>query len=158
MLAFFSIDLKSKAFNVMNECSDHFLARLTNLFMSQVAASTLQIERAIKLLLQMFGKLLDLLKEPEHQKDLEQFRRRIFGYSISRVLPSTSSEDFIGDTGMTIANLVQLYNYFDGLSALARGIGSDFKGATDLLNDRLSFIEQALRTEGVRRLKERAAY
>lgn len=148
--------MKSKAFNVMNECSDHFVARLTNLFMSQIAASTLQIERAIKLLLQMFGKLLDLLKEPEHQKDLEQFRRRIFSYSITRVLPSTSSEDFIGDTGMTIANLVQLYNYFDGLSTLARG--SDFKGATDLLNDRLSFIEQALRTEGVRRLKERAAY
>ena len=76
------------------------------------------MERAVKLVEQLFGKLLDLLGEPENEKDLDQFKRKIFSYAITRVLPSTSAtaaEDFAADSGVMIPNLVQLFNYFYGL-------------------------------------------
>lgn len=52
---------------------------------------------------------------------MEQFKRKIFGYAVTRVLPSTSSispEDFMEDSGIIIPNLIHLLNFYDVLNKL----------------------------------------
>lgn len=49
VLSFFA-DLKQKALQKMGECNDHFMARLYGLIYSQTTQSTLQVERAIKII------------------------------------------------------------------------------------------------------------
>ena len=87
-----------------------------NLFYSHESQSTLQIERYIKLTVSIFDKLIAILLDDKDH--LEVFRKRIFAYAITRVLPSTETESIADHETIQIANSVLLFNYFDSMGKL----------------------------------------
>jgi len=80
-------DLKLKALNKFAECTDQFLAKLRNLFYSQ--QSYLQVERYVSLCLKVLAKVFEIVEnEPSLLKIVH---RRIFLYTVTRILPSVNS-------------------------------------------------------------------
>lgn len=91
----------------------------------------------------LFSKLLELLGDGSHQ-DSEHFRKKILTYSITRVLPSLSSDDFAQDSSILQPNLVHLYNFYDMLQSIVPD-KKEYKTVRELLSDRTEYLLGAIR-------------
>ncbi|CDW72169.1 UNKNOWN [Stylonychia lemnae] len=141
-------DLKSKSLSKLVESTDQFLSKMSNMFWSQAAQQTLQLERYIQLIIRIFSKLIEVVKNDK--KDLDVFKRRIYIYAISRIIPSIQTlKTNTNEQQILPANLILLYNYFDFLKSeqlLPRDLAiKEFKDELKLVQERLDELVNSIR-------------
>lgn len=101
-----------------------------------------------KLLVRIFAKLLEVIHTDK--KDLEFFKKRIFVYSVTRILPSLHNfKSLIHENAMLMPNVVLLYNYFDSLYSdklMTKELRANhFKDEMELVKERCDEIANALK-------------
>lgn len=147
VLSFFS-ELKQKSLNQIIVCAEPFFSKLHNLFYSQASESTLQIERFIKVTERILKKLIEIMRSDK--KDLDQFKKKVLLYAITRILSTLRIQNFYQDTNMLAANLVYLYNYYDTLGHVMLFFGNEtFADLLQEVKKRVDYLSTAIKQAAV---------